>query len=343
MRRDALSALRYRSPWRATWLHFGFLLLALVGAWLSYSRPFDDRQASGAGGVVVVQAGEGDVERLVYEGAGGTLEIESRRDALGRWFVGREGEGTVFVGGSQVERIWSRLEPLRAVRVLDEVRGQKLEELELIGGGAAGELLSLTVRGRDLRYRLGGTPFGGSDRYAQRVPDATGDGEAPGRVLVLPSEVVADVRGGAELLMERRLLAAARPEVEAMGISRPGVREASLRVVQRTGANPADTYWTLEGSEEANVDLGAWVDKFFRLSAAAYRGDEPAADWRPEATITVESREHGPSKLDIWSAPGAEDAASSRVWFARSPFTRLVVELSASLAEEVCSDLDGLW
>jgi len=328
-----------KSPWRSTWLHFGLLVLALAGAWLSFERPFADETGGRAGGVIVVQAADGEVERLVYERGETRLEIEAREDDLGRWFASREGTDTVFVGGRQVEALWRGLEPLRAARVLEGVDGTKLEELGFAGGESPPERMSLTVRGREVRFRLGGRPFGGADRYARREPGPDSESDADGTVLVLPSEVVSSLGGGAELLMERRLLASSRPDVEAMSLRRPGSNASeSLRILQRIGANPNDTYWTVGGSDEADADIGTWVDKFFRLSVAAYRSGEPGVDWRPEAGITVESREHGESTLEIWSAPVGE----GRVWLARSPFTRLVVELSASLAEEVCADLDGL-
>lgn len=339
------------SVWRSTWLHGGLLMLALVGAWLSFRRPFDDGPRTTARRPVAVQAAAGDVERVVYERPDRTLSIEAREDDLGRWFAGREGSETAFVGGRQVAEAWEALEPLRAVRILEDVEGDKLAELELAGDAAAGEFLVLTVRGREVRYRLGGRPFGGSDRYALREPDDDGDAAPAGRVLVLPSEITAGLGGGAGMLMERRLMAASRPDVEAMVLSRAGESSAErpaetraitsgepLRIVQRSGAHPADSYWTVGESDEADADIAAWVDKFFRLSVVAYRTGEPAAEWRAEARITVESREHGASTLEIWSAASGDDS----VWFARSPFTRLVVELSASLAEEVCADLDGL-
>lgn len=328
-----------KSPWRSSWLHFALLVFALAGAWLSFERPFADEAGGGSEGAVVVQAAEGEVERVVYERGEQTLEIEAREDELGRWFAGREGTGTVFVGGRQVEAVWRGLEPLRAARVLEDVGGTKLEELGLSGDEPSPERLSLTVRGREVRFRLGGRPFGGADRYARRESGTDGESDAGGTVLVLPSEVASSLGGGAELLMERRLLDSSRPEVEAMSLRRPGSNASEpLRILQRTGANPADTYWTVNGSDEADADIGTWVDKFFRLSVAGYRDGEPGADWRTEAAVMVESREHGASTLEIWSAPAGE----GRVWLARSPFTRLVVELSTSLAEEVCADLDGL-
>ena len=335
---------RRKSPWRSTWRHFALLVLALAGAWLSFERPFADDAGGAATGAVVVQAAEGEVGRLAYERGEQRLEIEAREDDLGRWFAGREGTDTVFVGGRQVEALWQGLEPLRAVRVLEDVDGAKLEELGLADGESPPERLSLTVRGREFQFRLGGRPFGGADRYARREVGPDGGSDAGGTVLVLPSEIASSLGGGAELLMERRLLASSRPEVEAMSLRRPGAGASELlRILQRTGARVSgptgsDAYWTVSGSDEADADIGAWVDKFFRLSAAAYRGGEPGAEWRPEAAITVESREHGAATLEIWSAPAGE----GRVWLARSPFTRLVVELSASLAEEVCADLDGL-
>jgi len=328
-----------KSPWRSTWLHFALLVFALAGAWLSFERPFADAGGEVSVGSVVVQAAEGEVERVVYERGEQRLELEAREDDLGRWFAGREGADTVFVGGRQVETLWRGLEPLRAVRVLEDVDGTKLEELGLSGNEPPPERLSLTVRDREVRYRLGGRPFGGADRYARREPGREGESDAGGTVLVLPSEVASSLGGGAELLMERRLLASSRPEVEAMSLRRPGSNASEpLRILQRTGANPNDTYWTVSGSDEADADIGTWVDKFFRLSVAGYRDGEPGAGWRTEAVITVESRGHRASTLEIWSAPAGE----GRVWLARSPFTRLVVELSASLAEEVCADLDGL-
>lgn len=354
-----------RSPapaavWRSTWVHLAVLVLTLAGAWLSFGRPFATDGSGPAEGVVALRAAPGEVERLVYERGEHRLEIEPREDDLGRWFAGREGSDTVFVGGRQVEAVWRGLEPLRAVRVLDGVTGEKLAELGLAaadaetesGAESPAELLTLTVRGRDVRFRLGGRPFGGADRYARREPVWSGnggvapapDGEegeaaAAGRVLVLPSEVASSFGGGAELLMERRLLASSRPDVEAMSLWRPGAGGSEpLRILQRAGANPTDTYWTASGSDEADAEIGTWVDKFFRLSVAAYRSGEPGGDWRPEAVVRVEYREHGASTLEIWSAAEGE----GRVWLARSPFTRLVVELSASLAEEVCADLDGL-
>ena len=336
--RSPLPSLGPGSPWRSTWLHGGLLALALFGAWLSFARPFADDAAGAAAGVVVVRAAEGEVERLVHERGDRTLEIEAREDGLGRWFEGREGAGAPFAGGRQVEAAWRGLEPLRAVRVLEGVDEAKLGELGLAGGDSPAEFLTLTVRGLDIRFRLGGRPFGGADRYARREAGPDGEAAAPGRVLVLPADVVSGL-GGADLLMERRLLAASRPDVEAMTLQRPGARTGEpLTIRQRTGANPADAFWTLDGAERADADIAAWVDKFFRLSVAAYRGGEPAADWRPEAIVAVEAREHGASRLEIWSAPAGE----GRAWLARSPFTRLVVELSAPLAEEVCADLDGL-
>ena len=339
-----LSSFRAGSVWRSTWLHLGLLALALAGAWVSYSRPFDDEGAAPTRGAVVVQAAEGDVERIVHERPGRAIEIEAREDDLGRWFAGREmaDSEAVFAGGSQVAAVWAGLEPLRAVRVLEGVGAGKLEELELAGESATAEFLTLTVRGREIRYRLGGRPFGGADRYARREPGRDGEAGPRDRVLVLPSELVAGLSGGAGLVMERRLLAASRPEVESMTLVRPGSpAQEPLRIVQRAGANLADGYWTAGGSGEPNADVAAWVDKFFRLSAAAYRSGEPAPDWRLEATVAVESREHGNSTLRIWSVPG-ETPEDARVWLAQSPFTRLVAELSAPLAEEVCADLDGL-
>ena len=372
-----LSSFRAGSVWRSTWLHLGLLALALAGAWVSYSRPFDDEGASATRGAVVVQAAEGDVERIVHERPGRAIEIEAREDDLGRWFAGREtvavedvaggaesadasaddadaesavvedaepaeDSEAVFAGGSQVAAVWAGLEPLRAVRVLEGVGAGKLEELELAGESATAEFLTLTVRGREIRYRLGGRPFGGADRYARREPGRDGEAGPRDRVLVLPSELVAGLSGGAGLMMERRLLAASRPEVESMTLVRPGSpAQEPLRIVQRAGANLADGYWTAGGSGEPNADVAAWVDKFFRLSAAAYRSGEPAPDWRLEATVAVESREHGNSTLRIWSVPG-ETPEDARVWLAQSPFTRLVAELSAPLAEEICADLDGL-
>ena len=73
--------------------------------------------------------------------------------------------------------------------------------------------------------------------------------------------------------MERRLIRATRPEIEALEPSRLG---RTARIVQHGAAQPVEAFWSLEGRQEASGEFAAWVDKFFRLQARGYREGEPA-------------------------------------------------------------------
>jgi hypothetical protein len=317
---------------RSILLHLGLLILSLAVAWITFRGQLAGDATSDEEGVLLLQAAEGDVERVVYESTGGSLRLEARRDERGRWFEGSEidagGEGQepkteIFRGGATAEDLWHQLEPLRAKRVLGQVAGEKLQELALADTTVS---LTLTVRGRDHRFDLGGEAFGSSDRYAK---------ETDGRVVVLPASLTRDLDTGRSRLMERRLIRATRPEVEALALSRLG---RTARIVQHSGTQSAGAFWSLAGEETASGQFQTWVDKFFRLQAVGYRAGEPGGDWQSEATITVESREHGLETLEIWSA--AEEGA--RVWLGRSAHSRLIAELGSPLAEEVCEDLDSL-
>lgn len=320
-------------------LHLGLLILALVAAWITFRGQFQGDSPSEETGVVVLQAAVGDVERVVYETERRTLRLEARRDEDGRWFEGSEillqaagvetetetaqPQAHVFRGGTATESLWRQLEPLRVRRVLGHLNEQKLAELELSETTAS---LTLTVRGRDHRFTLGGEAYGTSDRYAQ---------DSDGRVVVLPATLTRDLDIGRSRLMERRLIRATRPEVEALEPSRLGRR---ARIVQHAAGQSAEAFWSLEGRQEESEEFATWVDKFFRLEARGYRSGEPGSDWQNEATILVDSREHGLETLDIWSV----EEEGKRVWLGRSASTRLVAELSSTLAEEVCEDLSSL-
>jgi len=319
-------------------LHLGLLILTLVAAWITFRGQLQGDSPSDKEGVVVLQAAVGDVTRVVYETERRTLRLEARRDEGGRWFEGselvaqdagvetetaRQPETKVFRGGAAAESLWRQLEPLRVRRVLGHLDEKKLAELELADTTAS---LTLTVRGRDHRFALGGEAYGTSDRYAR---------ENDGRVVVLPVTLTGDLDIGRSRLMEHRLIRATRPEVEALEPSRLGRR---ARIVQHGAAQPVEAFWSLEGRQEASGGFAAWVDKFFRLQARGYRSAEPGSDWQSEATITVESREHGLETLEIWSV----EEEGERVWLGRSASTRLVTELSSPLAEEVCEDLSSL-
>lgn len=341
-------------------IHLGLLALTLLGAWLTFRGQLGGDARSDEGGVVLLQATEGDVERLVYQEEGRTLRLEARQDETGRWFEGVEtvaagssetpsgpagDDGTdddeptetaaedargeaaaerteVFRGGHAVETLWQQLEPLEVSRVLGTLDEAKLAELELAEPTTS---LTVTVRGREHRFALGGELFGSSDRYAR---------DEDGRVVVLPGALVRELEAGRPRLMERRLTAAARPEVESLEMSRHG---ESLVIVQHDGSEAADAYWTRAGEEEPSGELQAWADKFFRLQTWGYREGEPAPTWRSEATIVVVSGEQGSETVRIWSV----EEEGERRWLARSDHSRLVAELG-SLAEEVCQDLDGL-
>jgi hypothetical protein len=339
-------------------LHLGLLLVALLAAWLTFRGELAGEATSAEEGDVLVQAAEGDVERIVYESEGRTLFLESRRDEVGRWFAGREtiaavrdegaagpteeiggGEESaptggdegpeppppsteVFPGGAAVGSLWQLLEPLRVRRVLGELDDEKLAELGLAEATAS---LTVVVRGREHRFELGGEVFGSGDRYAR---------ETDGRVVVLPGALVRDLEASPERLMEWRLIRATRPEVETVEIARQG---KSMTIVQHAAAQIGEAFLTLAGQDEPSGEVETWADKLFRLEARGYRAGELPADRRPEATIVVDSREHGRETLDLWSI----EEAGRRVWLGRSAHTRMLAELGA-LAEEVSADLDGL-
>lgn len=351
---------------RSIAIHVVLLLLAGAGAWITFRGGLGSEAVDDEEGVILVQAGEGDVERLVYQHDGRTLRLEAHRDAKGRWFEGNDVRAADS-GETTVESEPGAEAATRTDTAADEATPPATEATTAVPspattvvflGGAAVESLwhALeplrarrvlgTITGEKLKElglveptaSLTVTVRGRNERFALGNEVYGGSDryarESDGRVVVLPQELVQDLEASTARLMERRLLHTTRPEVEAIQVGREG---RTMKIVQHDSSQPGAAYWTREGEAEPSGELQAWTDKFFRLEAWGYRSGEPKASWRSEASIAVTSGEAGREDLEIWSS----EEEGKRIWLARSEHTRLVAELGAA-AEEVCKDLDGL-
>jgi hypothetical protein len=233
-------------------------------------------------------------------------------------------EVAVFVGGRAAERLWEELEPFRALRILEDLSDEKLEEFGLSDDEQS---LTLVVRGKEHRFILGGDTYGSSDTYAKA---------ADGKVVVLPAGVTRDLKGGLRRLREQRLLDITRGDVASMLLQQA---DATMEIIQHGAATPGKAFWARKGEEQGVSELKGWVDKLFRLRADGYLDEEPDADWTQRLSITVRSTDAEDDTVEIF----AVEVDGETRYRARSKFTRMAAELQTKLAEELLGDLSGVW
>lgn len=321
---------------------------ACAAAWLSWTR---DVEQSEAEGVVLLQAAPEDVEKVTFESEEIDVTLTRRSDERGdyvwaettrrrRRHVPRDPHGAPADGASEAEtteqtasfkagvtaeQIFEDLAPFRASRRL-EVGADRVAEFGF--DDPQGEL-SITTRGDErVVFEIGDTGYGHRHVYLR---DEKGDIYVADNSLVGPLER-ADTR-----LPDKRLFDFERADVERATIT---TGTESLQLVQRNREDAAAARWTEPGSEEPNESAQSWLDKLFRLRSSGYVSSGGPAEREAAFSVKLEPADAPPAVVTVFRSAGTESAPS---WYAKSDFTRGLVELNSSIAADIADDLGTLF
>jgi hypothetical protein len=325
-----------------TLLHAGVLGIAVaasVGVWVRDKDP----KALAQGDVVVWSGRSGDVEKVGYESKTRHVELEAKKDAVGRYFVGtvvkepaapvtRDGgappphehehdtvKSTIgFVSVGSGDKLAEALAPLKALRSIGKVGDDRAAEF-----GLAEPEATVTVRVGGVEHKLviGGVTPGGGDRYARLG--------ASGEVFVVKGEPLRNLESPDSMLLERELhewkdTEVVRARVEAGGKGRDVTR----------GGPEGKRFWSDAQSPDSNDEtLGNWMSKLDRLRPTEYLTAGPETK---EAILRVEYTGKKPlGFVEVVKVPGGEKPA----YYLRTERTRLFGKVTASLAEQLEQDL----
>lgn len=234
----------------------------------------------------------------------------------------------MFAGGSATRSLWKQLEPLRVLRVVADADEAKLQELGLAEGADPQGTLTLTIAGEAQVFALGDKAFGTADTFA-RAPD--------GRIVVLGSGLMKDLRIGAGRLMETALFESGRGDIDGLEVE---LADKGLAMRQHNPESRRQAFWSEPESDTPRGDFAAWVDKLLGLVAVDWlEVSAPQAGWEPVATVHVLRGASPYEKVRLFRATGDEGEPR---WLALGDHGRLAAKLDRAAAEALVEDLGAL-
>lgn len=329
---------------RSILIYAGILVLSLGASYLHYTA----EEVSAREGVMVLEARKDDLKSIAYESPDLKVTVEMRDDPVGRyaWVTVDEvkkkkvdGVETTeqklsrFKGGSAADKLIESTIPLAAVRRLENVDDERVASFGL---KTPDTKVTYTVGGKATTFELGGETYGTKDRYARDV--------STGLLYVIDDELFKPLKFANSRLPERSLVSPKPEELDSLSVTQ------GATVVQWTQKNKEDKdarYWSrdtavapAEGAEGPTAGgkdetFSNWVEKLLKLKSTAYvqEADTPA-DLVLQFEFTVRVKGKPEETVQVLKA---EDG-----WFARSNFTRGLVKLAKTTAEDLTDEVDDI-
>jgi hypothetical protein len=324
---------------RSIFVHAGLLVTAAViaaGVWTRDKQP----RALVQSDVTIWQGKPKDVEGIVYEGKKKRVELSSKKDALGRYFVGTiekekmapkpapdapdpaaEKTVTGLVSITPAEKLVDILAPLKAIRAVGQVPADREPEFGL--NEPEGTLI-VKLGTAERKLVIGGATPGGSDRYV-RDP-------ASGEVYVVKGQVFRDVDTADSALMERDLHEWKDVEIAGAKI----IAGDRSRTVVRGGPE-SKRFWADEAAKEtADETIGNWMSKVDRLRPTEYLQAPPEPR---ETVVRIEYAGAGGALGYLEVIRGPTGDSGKPQYFVLTERTRLHGKVTGSVGEQVEQDV----
>jgi len=169
-----------------------------------------------------------------------------------------------FRGNETCDKVLARFTPMKALRVFEDLSEEKLAEMELAEPEAS---LTVTSAKEERVYDVGGRCYGSNDYYLQE--------QETGRVLLVESRMIADIKGGSTRLMESKLQPFKKDEIERAEVS---TAEAEREFVQQNRDDTKAAFWSTADEPNKTADAAdTWLDRLLRLRALSYFSEPPAS------------------------------------------------------------------
>lgn len=331
----------------------GLLAVALVGAYTTWTaEEVEERKATD---VLVYRADADAVTSVTWSDEDHTVRMTRPKDASGAYVwieqtdrkkvVPPTPEGaevpegaeappapepvieettTRFSGNEQAVEAWTSFAPLYALR---ELALGADADLASYGLDEPSSTLVVDVGGKSVTIEVGGESYGTRDRYAR----------AEGKLYLLDDGLVRPLQFAKSRLVERRLHPFEEKDILQVAVR----RGADARTfVQKNADDRTKSFWADAAvADKKDAEAGAWLGKLFRLRVKSYvdEADAPAAR---EAVFAFEVK----GRDGAWSVEVTKaEVDGEPTYYASSSFTRGLVDLTRSLAEEAVADLDPLF
>lgn len=330
-------------------VHLGILAVASIAAISVWTRDKDPK-AILAGDVTVWPGRSGDVERIVFQGKGKKVELEGKKDALGRYFVGtfttettpqsanKDADGDAgadagapstaqpvrhslsFVSISAGEKAADSVSPLKALRALGKLGDDRLAEF---GFDTTETTVTFKIGGAERKLLLGGPTPGAGDRYVKDL--------ASGEFYAVKGEVFRNLESPDTLMMERELHEWKETEITSAKI----IAGDKTRKIARGGSQDGKKFWAdNEKPQENDETLGNWMSKLDRLRPTEYVLTAP----KTETVVRIEYSA-GNRALGFAEVMKAPNEAGKAEYFLQTERTRILAKVHPQFAEQLEQDI----
>lgn len=253
-----------------------------------------------------------------FPGSGDAAEVETYTETIE--------ETQVFKTGGSVADLLEILAPFRAKRLIEtNPSPERLEQW-----GLSENTRSVLLRGSsgEQRFLLGGATYKTKDRYVQS--------EADGSVYLLEGTPFRKLDRSVRSLTDKSLLGAKESEIEEIQI-RGG--EKTLVLEHRNRADRQNHRWVPRDNASNAEPLADWVLKLIRLLAVDYvQPEEVPTNLQPVLEATA-STDFG--RVD-WSLQKGTDPDGDIRWYAKSSYTRALVNVDLEQAATLAGDFESL-
>lgn len=233
-------------------------------------------------------------------------------------------EKLAFKAGKMGTQLVESLAPLKITRRL-EVSADDLANFGLTEPKAT---LGLErTNGTTHTFEVGDTAYGHKHLYLRDTKS--------GDVYVFRRAHIVTLERADSRLPEQELFEGTESGITAVTITAPN---GQLELVQRNRDDASAASWTAPNSEAVNSTAGAWLDKVFRLRSARYVADADTSERVVAVKLSFDGKP--PTTIEIFRS--MSDSGEEQ-WFARSEFTRGLVQLSSGVAADAAADIATLF
>jgi hypothetical protein len=224
---------------------------------------------------------------------------------------------TSFLGSADAAGLWAAYAPLMALRELPtdgSVPDATFGLAEPTG------TIEVTRRGQPLVLTIGGETYGRKDRYVRH----------DGHTYLVDDGDLRPLQFATTRLVERSLYPQAEADIEQITVRYNGTTDT---FVQRNRDDKTKAYWAREARPEEQDDAAeTWIGKLLKLKLRSYVDGSTVGPLEPVFSFEVTGGES-------WPVEVFRSTTDEKLFYAKGPFNRSMVELTSSIAKNIVDDL----
>ena len=285
--------------------------------------------------VVVLYGEEHAIELLTWDSEKDSVEISRKKDDRGEYLWAtytdkkkEKDQTTSFKVGKDGEKLFDNFSPMIAIRQLENVAQEKMEE---IGLNEPKTTITLTRKGEKSTFSVGSEAYGTKDVYIQHTKN--------NNIFLLDDAKIRALKFGRTRLPDQRLWELKSENITKLTLSVSFERESKSFVIEhKNWQDRQKATWIRQDQPDAdNKQLTNWITKFLRTKSKSY------ASGIDEKTLTLAFS----MKLEAENTPSDEvfiyHDAEKKNWYAKSGHSRGLVTLIKQVISGLHSDMPSLF